>query len=175
MGVNVSVVSNGKIKIGKDDDGNVQYARCDENGNLYVVPVLPQAPTTSTPVVITGDDPLEVGPNPIFIDEDYTIPDGKTFYLQFVLVGTVGDPSEKGSKVEVFYIDNSSVLHIISRIYVVGQTQPPIIYPDITTTRDGTTMVGASGGNTKIRVRRTRMSVSAQEIDAEIRGYTLNT
>jgi hypothetical protein len=60
--------------------------------------------------------------------------------------------------------------HLISRIYLTGQTVN-LVLPNVHETRDGTSMTG-NGTNTYIVIRRERLSTSAQEIDAEVRGFT---
>jgi len=135
-------------------------------GKTVVTP--PAPPTGATKVSIDASDPLEVGPNPTFRETEYTIPDGMTFYLQFIAAGAEGDPTESGSKVEVYY-DVNGTRHLVERSHLTGFTVA-VAYDDLDEARDGTVMVG-SGTLNKIVVRRQRMSTSANEIDAVVRGY----
>jgi len=127
----------------------------------------PSPPSTATAKTVAADTPLDVGSTD---DEDYEITDGTTFTVTQVFAGSEGDPNEKGSVVEVFYIDASSVSHIVERVYITGFTRD--IYPDTSIARDGTSMDGtAAGGTGVLRIRRRRLGGAAIEIDAVVRGY----
>lgn len=151
-------------RIGAVQDGD-KY-RVLTAGKTVVTP--PAPPTGATAVSIDASNPLTVGPNPVFQESEYTIPDGKNFYMQFVAAGAEGDPTESGSKVEV-YFDENGTRHLIERLYLTGFTVS-LAYDDLHESRDGTVMTG-SGVLNKIVVRRERMSTSANEIDAVVRGY----
>jgi len=129
----------------------------------------PQPPTGSVAVTIDASDPLEVSGNPLIEEAEYTIPDAKAFYLQFVAVGAAGDPTEKGARVEVFYAVGAT-RHVLERYYLTGFTLA-VAHDDVAEARDGTVMVG-DGSTTKIIVKRQQMS-KAGEIDAVVRGYVL--
>ncbi|MHA2334281.1 MAG: hypothetical protein ACXAEU_19795, partial [Candidatus Hodarchaeales archaeon] len=101
---------------------------------------------------------------------NYTITNGKTFYIQQIVVGAEGDPTEKGSKVEVHYFDGTTE-HLIDRLYITGFTAFGS-YPDASLARDDTELVG-DGSTKTIRVKRIRMSGGTQEVDVVIRGYEL--
>lgn len=124
----------------------------------------PVAPDGSTEVVYAGDTPLDISGTET---SEYTITDGTTLYIQQVAAGAEGDPTAKGSKIEVYFYDGTE--HLFDRIYVTGATVN-LVYPDASKCRDNTVMVG-SGTDNKLRVRRTRMSGSLQEVDAVVRGY----
>ena len=128
--------------------------------------VSPTAPTAATSVSLASDSPLAITTT---AQATYVIPDGETFYLQALAAGAEGDPTEKGSRVEVFY-DQNGTEKIVSRLYVAGFTVFQS-YNDVSASRDGTSMVGNAGGTNRIILRRTRLSGSAQEVDAELRGY----
>ena len=125
----------------------------------------PQPPSTATAVTLASDNPLDITGTE---ENDYTIPEGETFTLTSVIAGAEGDPTEKGSKIEVIY-DQNGTETIIDRIYLTGQTVA--IYPDTSKDRSGNSLDGNAGGTNKIVLRRTRLSGSAQEVDAVLRGY----
>ena len=63
------------------------------------------------------------------------------------------------------------VEHIISRIYLTGETLS--VFPDTETSRDGTSLLGlAAVGQGLIRVRRERLGGGGSEIDVVVRGFT---
>lgn len=129
--------------------------------------VIPPPPPGIERVTVAADNPLSITG---IHDTEYIITTGKTFYLQHIAVGAEGDPTEKGSKIEVYFKENSTE-HIVERVYVTGFTQYGI-YPDTSTARDSTTMLG--DGTSKLIIRRSRMGASsAQEIDVVLRGYEL--
>lgn len=132
-------------------------------------PGLPTPPSGATLVQISADNPLEVGPNPSYHNTDTDLPAGKTLYIQQVVAGSQGDPTEAGSKVEVIYHDGTTD-HLVQRIYVAGATVF-VPFDDLSIARDETVMEGGSGKY--IRISRIRMSQSSQEIDAVLTGYLL--
>jgi len=148
------------VDIIEDDEDGIK--RLQIKGKVSVS--APATPATATSVTIAGDDPLDISTTQ---NESYTIPDGETFTLTSVSAGAEGDPTEKGSKVEVIYYDGTDE-HLISRIYITGQTVS--VYPDTSITRDGTSMTG-DGSTKTIIVRRLRLSGTSQEVDAVARGY----
>jgi hypothetical protein len=125
----------------------------------------PQAPATATAVTLASDTPLDMTGTE---ENSYTITDGKTFTITSVVAGAEGDPTEKGSKIEVIF-DQNGTEKVIDRIYLTGQTVA--IYPDTSESRDGTSLDGNPGGTNKIILRRVRLSGSTQEVDAVLRGY----
>jgi hypothetical protein len=132
-------------------------------GKVVTAPAPP--PPGGTAVTIAGDSPLSVSTIEV---TNYIIPNGVTFYVQQIVAGAEGDPTEKGSKIEVYFYDGTTE-HIVDRIYITGFTQYGS-YPNTGSSRDGTMMTG--NGTTKtIRVKRIRIGGSAQEIDAVVRGY----
>jgi hypothetical protein len=142
-------------------DGTVERLAMD--GKVQVI-VNPPVPAGGTAVKVVNDTPLSMtGTN----DASHTIGTGKTFTLVSVIVGSEGDSTEKGSKVEVYY-DNGTE-HLITREYVSGFTVQ--VSPNTDTTRDNVSMAGT--GTETIIVRRTRLSGGAQEIDAIVQGYEI--
>jgi hypothetical protein len=130
-------------------------------------------PAGTTEFVLAQDDvDLEVGPTPSYDEtESAVIDNGHTLYLQSISSGAAGDPSEKGSKVEVYWREGAGPTdHLIDRLYVIGSSIQ-IQLPATSKARDGTDFVG-DGSTTKVVIRRERLSTSAQEIDAVVRGYT---
>ena len=167
--------SRGFLMVGEDGSGvaravdirvdpNDSKRRLQIEGKVLAV-TTPIAPPSSTTVSIAADSPLSINTT---TDTTYTIPNGVTFYLQQVVGGSEGDTSERGSVIEVFYYDGTTN-HIVERVYVNGFTTY-VAVNDLSKSRDATSMVG--DGSTKlIRVRRRRLSGSAQEVDAVVRGY----
>jgi len=135
--------------------------------------VAPVPPPATTPVDIIADTPLVMGAAQSPDDTEHVIPADKTFTLQSVTAGAEGDPSEGGSRIDVIYVDNASVEHLVAREYITGFTAT--IVPDTSKARDGTAMVGNVSGNTKVIVRRIRLSGGSVEVDAVARGYEDDT
>lgn len=152
-----------------DASSFVRFLRVDGAGRLQSTVSPAVAPAASTPVTIAQPEAqLSINNNH---DTIYIIPSGVTFYLQQVVAGAEGDPTEAGSKVEVYYRDAVTILHLVTRLYIVGQTLA-ITYGDVSQARNGTAMTG-DGTNTQVVLRRTRQSGQSQEVDAVIRGYVL--
>lgn len=128
----------------------------------------PPAPPATTPITISADDPINVSGSTSPAITDFVIPDTKTFTVTQVVAGAEGDSNDKGSKVELYYVDSSSVEHLISRLYLIGDSRES--FPNTAITRDNTEMIG-DGVNTKIRIKRIRLGNASLEIDALIRGY----
>ncbi len=157
----------------------------DENGNLVEVTLQdgiyklnvvgkvtvapPPVPAGSTPVLLVSDAPLSIA-----IDTDgtpFVIPNGETFYLTQIAAGAAGDPTEKGSAVELFFSpDGGTTEKIVQRLYVSGFTTTANFEPQ-NTSRDGTAMLG--DGTATVFIRRRRLSGTSQEVDAVVQGYTL--
>jgi len=143
----------------------------DELDNIHRIAVTGKVQTVTPPppvgvsqITVAADDPLEMTG---IHDTEYTLTSGLVFHLQQMVVGAEGDPTEKGSKVEVYFDDGEE--HIVERIYVTGFTQYGI-YPDTNITRSGLPLEG--NGTSKLIIRRSRMGASsAQEIDAVLRGF----
>lgn len=164
----------GLVISGSDTTGKAQFAQVDVDAvdgvrrlqiTGKVTTSYPTAPPSTTPVTIDASTPLSITTTST---TEYTISNGKTFVIQQVSTGAEGDPTEKGSKIEIIYYDGTTE-HLIERIYITGFTQFGV-YPDTRTARDGTVMAG-DGSTKKIRVKRYRLSGSAQEVDAVVRGY----
>lgn len=129
----------------------------------------PPPPPAATAVQVAGDTPLNVSGTE---DTDYEITNGTTFTVQSIAAGSEGDPTEKGAKVEVIYVDSGSTEHIISRIYLTGQTVQ--IFPDVSAARDGTSLDGtAAGGTGLIRIRRLQFGGGSRELEGVVRGFEL--
>jgi hypothetical protein len=125
-------------------------------------------PPGGAKIAISADNPLGISNVTSPHITTWVIPDGKTLVIQQIIAGCQGDPSADGSKVEVYY-DNGT-LHLIDRIYIMGETQFGN-YPDTDTSRDDTALVG--NGTHSVKIYRYRLSNSTQEIDAVLRGYTI--
>jgi len=159
--------------LGRDAQLLARLILTEADGTVMVAARPPKAPPGTTEFVLSQSEAnLVVGPSPVYHEtESSVIANGDNLYLQTVIGGAAGDPSEKGSKVEVYWREGAGPTdHLISRIYLMGQTVIETL-PDVNKTRYGPAMTG-NGTNTKLVVRRERISTSAQEIDAEVRGYT---
>lgn len=157
---------------GRSYDGKSHVAEVSDIGRVSVTAFPISAPPGTTPFVVAADTPLEVGPNPLFHETLGSVVAASTdLHVQFIAAGAAGDPSERGSKVEVYWREGATPTdHLVERIYISGATVG-LTLPDTNQARDGTPMTG-NGSNTRLVVRRERMSNSAQEIDAVVRGYT---
>jgi hypothetical protein len=158
--------------VARDKEDVVRRLVAEEDGTLIVAAKPPSAPPGTTGFVLAADTPLEIGPVPSFHEVvSPAIGNGLDLYLQTIAAGAAGDPTENGSKVEIYWREGATPTnHLISRIYLVGQTVN-LVLPNVHAARDGTALTG-NGTNTYIVIRRERLSTSAQEIDAEVRGYT---
>lgn len=168
----IPVGSRGILILGEDASGKAQAAdvrvdsvdsirRLQISGKVSISP--PTPPPSTTRVTIEANSPLSITTT---TTTSYTITSGKTFYIQQIACGCEGDTSERGSAIEVYF--NNGTDHLIERVYVNGFTQYGL-FPDTSTARDGTAIVG-NGTNT-IKVTRRRLSGSSQEVDAVVRGY----
>jgi len=145
-----------------DGAGGVTRLAVDVNHN-------PEPPAGATPVQFVADTPLAVA---VAETAEYTIPNGKRFYLQQLQAGAEGDTTEKGNRVEVIYYDGAAE-HVVARQYIMGQTQW-INFPDVGAARDGTPIDG-DGSTKKLRIVRERLGGSTQEVDAVVFGYERDT
>ena len=151
----------------------------DDAGKLSVSASPPTAPPGTTEFVFAvSPSQLTVGSggqvsSPHNSDSS-VIASGKTLRIQLISAGTEGDPAESGSKVEVYWVEGAGgTEHLIERLYSDGASET-LVLPETRKARDGTQLDG-NGTNTFIRVRRTRLSSSAKEIDFVVRGYTEDT
>jgi hypothetical protein len=155
-----------------NEDGT-NIADVETDGSIKVATRPPQPPTGTTEFVLAQDEAeLEVGPTPSYLE---TVSDPITnthnLYLQIITAGAAGDPSEKGSKVEIYWREGAGPTdHLITRLYL-GGASVQVVLPNTNKARDDTQMTG-DGSTTKLVIRRERLSTSAQEIDCEVRGYT---
>lgn len=158
--------------VARDKEDVVRRLIAEEDGTLIVASKPPSAPPGTTPFVLAGDTPLEIGPVPAYHETvSPAIGNGLNLYLQTIAAGAAGDPTENGSKVEVYWREGTGPTnHLITRIYLSGQTVN-LVLPNVNAARDGTALTG-NGTNTYLVIRRERLSTAAQEIDAEVRGYT---
>lgn len=151
-----------------DIGGNVIDSVVDDKRRLAVSGkvILAPAPVPpgGTPITIAADNPLSLNSTHETL---YTITTGKSFKLQQIVFGAEGDPTERGSKLEVIF-RNASGDHVIERLYVTGFSQY-VNYADVGKSRDGNVLSG--NGTNKIVVRRMRLSGSSQEIDVVVRGF----
>lgn len=158
--------------LARDAGGLARFILCEDDGKVRVASQPPSPPPGTTEFVLAQPEAnLEVGPFPRFHETvSAAVGNNVELYLQSFTAGAAGDPSEKGSKVEIYWREGAGPTdHLISRIYLSGQTVVQTL-PDVHKARDGTAMIG-DGTTTKLVLRRERISWSAQEIDGEIRGY----
>jgi len=156
------------------DPTGTYIADVESDGSVKVAARPPVPPPGTTEFVLSQDEAeLVVGPVPSYEETvSAAIPENYTLHLQIITAGAGGDPSEKGSKVEVYWREGVSPTdHLVERLYLIGASVS-VILPNVTKARDGTVMTGDAGGTTKVVIRRERLSTSASEIDAVVRGYT---
>jgi hypothetical protein len=162
----------GLAVLGRDAEDKARFLLTEDDGTLRVASQPPSPPPGTTEFVLAQDEAdLVVGPSPSFEEEESAaIGNGLNLYLQTFTAGAAGDPSEKGSKVELYWREGGGPTdHLIARIYLTGQTVLETL-PDVNKARDGTQLTG-DGSTTKLVLRRERISTSAAEIDGEVRGY----
>jgi hypothetical protein len=142
------------------------------DGTIRVATAPPSAPPGTTEFVLAGDDPLVMGGTDSPDDSDSAVVgNGVNLYVQTIVAGAAGDPSEKGSRIDLLWVEGGGPTeHLIERIYIRGSTLP-VTLPDVNKARDGTALTG-NGSNTFLRLRRIRLSNADQEVDAVVRGYT---
>lgn len=126
----------------------------------------PVSPPGAVDKVIVADDPLSLDQSSSPHNTEYTITDGKTFYIQKITIGSSKDPSEKGNRIEIVYDDGSEKL--LARYYSCSETTEYIL-PNRSTTRDSTVMVG--NGSHKLIIRRIALSSPSREVDVVVEGY----
>jgi len=157
----------------RDENGNavgvilddaVYRLQVEATGTLATRPPVP--PPGTTEVVLSADNPLELSGSNSPHDTEHVIGSGDTFHLQILVAGAGGDPSEKGSRVDLIYDDGTE--HVVERLFLLGASVS-IVFPDSTKARDGTVMAGT--GTEKLILRRYRLSNAGQEVDSVVRGY----
>jgi hypothetical protein len=162
----------GLFAMGETADAKSKRLRVESDGTLSVATQPPSPPPGTTEFVLAQDEvdlSIDGAASPATKDSAI-IGDGVNVYIQSFSAGAAGDPNEKGSKVEILWVEGSpEVEHIVERLYV-GGASVSLELPNINKARDGTLLTG-NGSNTKVRLRRVRFSNSAQEVDGEIRGY----
>ena len=159
--------------VGRDSENKARFLLTEADGTLRTASQPPSAPPGTTEFVLAIDEAdLEIGAPPTYHEEESSvIGSGVELYLQLFVAGAAGDPSERGSRVDILWREGAGPTdHVIERAYVSGQSVTTIL-PDVNKARDGTTLSG-NGTNTKLVIRRYRLSNSDQEVDAIVRGYT---
>lgn len=144
----------------------------EDDGTLRVASQPPSAPPGASEFVLAIlDANLVIGAPPTYHETvSAVIGNGVDLYLQLFTTGAAGDPSERGSRVDLLWREGVGPTdHVIERSYVSGQSVT-VILPDVSKARDGTSLTG-NGTNTKLLIRRYRLSNSNQEVDAIVRGY----
>lgn len=154
--------------LGQDASGTARLLKTEDDGTLRVASSPPSPPPGTSEFVLAVDE-SNLSISTTDNKDSAIIGNGITLFLQTVVAGAGGDPNEKGSKVEVYWVENGTE-HLITRNYIAGQSVSTTL-PDTSKSRDGTTMVG-DGSTTFLRVRRVRLSNQLQEVDFGVRGYT---
>jgi hypothetical protein len=161
---------------GRDSGDIDRVAQAQDDGKLVVATTLPKAPPGVTPFTFAVDEAeLEVGAGGDVASPHESlgavIANGHTVTIQFVTAGGQGDPSEAGSICSLYWREGVGPTdHLIERLYISGQTVT-VQLPSADQARDGTALVG-NGTNTRLMVRRERVSTSGQQIDFVVRGFT---
>jgi hypothetical protein len=172
-GVTLPANTRGLIFASVDNAGAVHFVHSDSAGNLRVASQPPQPPAGTTEFVLAvSEGDLEISAPPAYHETESTaIGSSVELYLQSFTAGAGGDPSERGSRIDVLWREGAGPTdHVIERVYISGQSVT-ITLPDVHKARDGTTMIG-DGSTTKLVIRRYRLSNAVQEVDAIVRGYT---
>ena len=172
-GVVIPANTPGLLVVGQDGDNHAHYMHVEGDGTLKVASRPPQPPAGSDEFVLAiNEGELEISAPPAYHeDESSVIGSGDKLYLQLFTAGAAGDPSERGSRVDILWREGAGPTdHVIERMFVSGQSVT-ITLPDVHKTRDDTEMTG-NGTNTKLVIRRYRLSNSSQQVDSVVRGYT---
>jgi hypothetical protein len=157
---------------GADSSGNAKRLLLDSNQQLRTAAAPPQPPDGTTEFVLAVPDvDLELDGDASPGDTlSAVIGNGTNLFIQSVSGGAAGDPTERGSRIDILWQEGAGpTYHVIARYYVGGQTVA-VTFADINKARDGTQLQG-NGSNTRLVIRRYRLSNGAQEVDAEVRGY----
>jgi hypothetical protein len=164
----------GRVKFG--DGTTVADVITDSTDDINRVAVVgkvsitdPEPPAATTAVLIPAYDPLEISATD---DTEYVIPDGKRLTIQTVYVTAEGDPTVKGSGVNIVY-DMNGTEELVTMIHIMGQ--PYSQYPNTAVTFDGTYLDGNTAGTNKVIVRRLRFSNNSLEVVGVVRGYLTDT
>lgn len=163
----------GLLTAGVDALDTVHLLHTDGDGNLRVANQPPQPPPGTTAFVLAVlETNLEIGAPPTYHEtESSAVANNAELHLQLFTAGAAGDPSERGSRVDIFWREGGGPTdHVIERMYVSGQSVT-ITLPDVHQSRDGTALTG-DGSTTKLVIRRYRLSNADAEVDAIVRGYT---
>jgi hypothetical protein len=172
-GVAIPANTRGFMIMGQDADNHSHFLHIEDDGVLKVAARPPVAPAGTTEFILSvPDGSLSIGAPPVYHDaESAVIANGANLYLQSFTAGAAGDPTEKGSRVDLLWKEGAGpTYHTIDRMYVAGQSVT-LVLPDTHEARDGTVLTG-NGSNTRLVLRRYRLSNASQEVDGIIRGYT---
>ncbi len=160
-------------------DGTTIDSVTDPEDSLERLAVSGKVQVTIPPPPDGGDSQTYAADSPLSVsgtsDTDFTLPDGDVLHIQQIAAGAAGDPNEKGSVCEIFLVEIDGTENLIDRLYVSGFTEFGN-YPDTSTTRDGTSILGdtQTGPNDAIlRIRRRRIAGASVEIDCVVRGYSI--
>jgi len=149
-------------------DGDDSKWRVAIEGKVSIEP--PTPPVTATQIVTYADVPAIVPGNQ---DRDTVIiiTDTKRFFIQQIILGAEGDPTESGSQVALIYSeDGGTTEHLVQKFFVQGQSYT-ITFPNVDAARDGTFIDGVAVGQGQLIIRRSRQGGGNQEVDATLIGY----
>lgn len=159
--------------LGRDAENKARFFFTEADGTLRVASQPPSPPPGTTEFVLAvAEGSLEISSPPAYHETvSAAIGNSLDLYLQLFTAGAAGDPSERGSRVDLLWREGGTPTdHVIERVYLSGQSVT-ITLPDVHKARDGTALTG-DGSTTKLVIRRYRLSNAAQEVDAIVRGYT---
>jgi hypothetical protein len=160
------------ILAGRDSTDLSRDVLVEEDGTVRVASQPPSAPPGTTEFVLAIlEVNLEIGAPPDYHDTvSAVLGNGIELYLQLFTAGAAGDPSERGSRVDLIWREGAGPTdHVIERSYVSGQSVT-VVLPDVNQSRDGVALTG-NGSDTKLVIRRYRLSKANAEVDAIVRGY----
>ena len=150
-------------------DGDDSKWRVAIEGKVSVSP--PEPPLTSGGrILVYADNPVIVPGNQAR-DTVFVIDDTKRLFIQQVIVGAEGDPTESGSTIRLYYSPDGGTTELLIQKFYVGGQSYTITFPNLDETRDGTPIDGVATGQGQLIVRRERQGGGNQEIDATVICY----
>ena len=150
-------------------DGDDSKWRVAIEGKVSVSPPEPPA-TSGGRILIYADNPAIVPGNQTR-DTVFVIDDTKRLFIQQVIVGAEGDPTESGSTVRLFYSPDGGTTELFIQKFFVAGNSYTISFPNLDETRNGTKIDGVATAQGQLIVRRERQGGGNQEIDATVICY----
>lgn len=171
-GIAIPIDTPSLIVSGRDVQDYAHNLVTDGDGILKVSSQPPKPPPGTTVFTLAVPDvDLEISAPPTYHEhESAIIGNALNLILQVFSSGAMGDPSERGSRVDILWREGAGPTdHVVARMYIGGQSLS-FILPDVNTARDGAQLLG-DGATTKLVIRRYRLSNADSEVDVEVRGY----